>query len=134
MMLGNMRELGVRHVIAYCHNEACRHSALIDVSSYPGDIEVPWFKRANRGKCGGKRVDVRPNWKEAPGHDRRLVGAAGLEQVMAPLFIDPCLPTISRTCRPGRFCSLANEVVKALRFAPEVWTFVILTQPGRKLC
>jgi hypothetical protein len=67
MMLGNMRELGVRHVIAYCHNEACRHSALIDVSSYPGDIEVPWFKRANRGKCGGKRVDVRPNWKEAPG-------------------------------------------------------------------
>jgi hypothetical protein len=22
--------------------------------------------RAKRGKCGGKRVDVRPNWKEQP--------------------------------------------------------------------
>jgi hypothetical protein len=35
MTLGNMRELGVLHLIAFCHNDACRHSALIDVSSYP---------------------------------------------------------------------------------------------------
>jgi hypothetical protein len=26
-----------------CHNDACRHQALIDVSSYPDDVEVPWF-------------------------------------------------------------------------------------------
>jgi hypothetical protein len=37
MTLGNMRELGVRHLIGFCHNDACRHQALIDVSSYPGD-------------------------------------------------------------------------------------------------
>jgi hypothetical protein len=28
---------------------------------------VPTFqRRAKCGKCGGKRVDVRPNWKEWP--------------------------------------------------------------------
>jgi hypothetical protein len=35
MTLGNMRELGVHRLIAFCHNNACRHQALIDVSSYP---------------------------------------------------------------------------------------------------
>jgi len=35
---------------------------LIDVSKYPTTVEVPSFQR--RAKCGGKRVDVRPNWKE----------------------------------------------------------------------
>jgi hypothetical protein len=46
MTLGNMRELGVRHLIGYCLNDACRHQALIDVSEYPGDVEVPWFSLA----------------------------------------------------------------------------------------
>jgi hypothetical protein len=32
-----MRELRVHHLIAYCLNDACRHTALIDVSSYPAD-------------------------------------------------------------------------------------------------
>ena len=62
-----MRELGVQHLIAYCHNDASRHSALIDVASYPADTEVPSFqRRAKCSKCGGRRVDVRPNWKEQP--------------------------------------------------------------------
>ena len=30
--LANMREQGVRNLIGYCLNDACRHSALIDVS------------------------------------------------------------------------------------------------------
>jgi hypothetical protein len=42
-------------------NNACRHR--IDVSGYPDDIEIPSW-RAKYSKCGGKRVDVRPNWKE----------------------------------------------------------------------
>jgi hypothetical protein len=40
------------------------------VSSYPGDTEVPWFGgKVVCAKCGarGQRIDVRPNWKEAPG-------------------------------------------------------------------
>ena len=71
MTLGNMRELGVQHLIAFCLNDACRHQALIDVSSYPAETEVPWFKnRVKCGKCGGRgnKIDVRPNWKEQPVH------------------------------------------------------------------
>jgi hypothetical protein len=56
MTLGNMREPGVQNLIAFCLNDACRDTALIDLSSYPADTEVPWFK--SRVKCGGKRVDV----------------------------------------------------------------------------
>jgi hypothetical protein len=50
-------------------NDACRHQALIGVSSYPGQTEVPWFKRRVKcGKCGGRgnKIDVHPNWKEQP--------------------------------------------------------------------
>ena len=56
MTLANMRELGVHHLIAYCLNDACRHQALIDVSSYPAaETDVPWFKsRVKCGKCGGR--------------------------------------------------------------------------------
>jgi hypothetical protein len=39
---------------------------LIDVSGYPDDVEIPSW-RAKCNKCGDKRVDVRPNWKDAPG-------------------------------------------------------------------
>ena len=41
MTLGNMRELGVQNLIASRLNDACRHTALVDVSSYPADTEVP---------------------------------------------------------------------------------------------
>jgi len=40
------------------------------VSSYPGDTLVPWFRsKVTCAKCGARnnRIDVRPNWKEAPG-------------------------------------------------------------------
>jgi hypothetical protein len=39
-----------------------------DRSSYPDEVEVPSFgRRAKCSKCGGRRVDVRPNWEEKPG-------------------------------------------------------------------
>ena len=41
MDLANMRRQGVRSLIAYCLNDACRYQAVIDVSSYPGDTLVP---------------------------------------------------------------------------------------------
>jgi transposase len=60
MTLGNMRELGVHHLIAYCLNDACRHQALIDVSSYPAETEVPYFRdKVVCAKCGS-RQPVRP--------------------------------------------------------------------------
>ena len=73
MTLGNIYELGVHHLIASCLNNACRRQALIDVSGYPVDTEVPWFgRRAICGKCGTKRVDVGANWKERPELERTL--------------------------------------------------------------
>jgi hypothetical protein len=37
------------------------------VSDYP-DLEVRWFQQRGKcSKCGGRQVDVRPNWKEKPG-------------------------------------------------------------------
>jgi hypothetical protein len=65
MTLGNMRELGVQRLLASCLNDACRHTALIDVSSYPAETEVPSFQRlAACGKSGRKRVDARSTGNE----------------------------------------------------------------------
>jgi hypothetical protein len=64
MTLGNMRHLGVQRLVASCLNDACRDVALIDVSSYPADTEVPYFRsRVVCAKCGskGNKIDVRPN-------------------------------------------------------------------------
>jgi hypothetical protein len=69
MTLGNMRDLGVKRLIASCLNDACRHVALIDVSSYPAETEIPYFRsRVVCAKCGSRRdkIDVRPNWKKQP--------------------------------------------------------------------
>jgi hypothetical protein len=69
MTLGHMRALGVKRLIASCLNDACRHTALIDVWSYPAETEIPYFRRyVVCAKCGsrGNKIDVRPNWKEQP--------------------------------------------------------------------
>jgi hypothetical protein len=42
MDLGNMRHLGVHHLIASCLNDACRHQGIIDVSKYPDDTDGSW--------------------------------------------------------------------------------------------
>ena len=63
------REQGVQHLIAYCHNDARRLQAIIDVSKYPDDVDVPSFaSKIVCAKCGarGRHIDVRPNWKEQP--------------------------------------------------------------------
>jgi hypothetical protein len=48
MTLGNMRVPGVQRLVASCLNDACRHVALIDVSAYPAETEVPSFARCVR--------------------------------------------------------------------------------------
>ena len=66
MTFGNMREQGVRGLAVYCLNHSCRHHTVRSADDYPDDITVPSFGlRLKCSKCGGKRVDVRPNWKEA---------------------------------------------------------------------
>lgn len=69
MTLGDMRALGVQNLIAYCFNDACRHQALIEVSSYSAETKVPYFRnKVVCAQCGSRRdkIDVRPNWKEQP--------------------------------------------------------------------
>jgi len=67
MPLGNMRELGILRLAAFGRNDACRHQSTIDVSAYSDKTTVPWFQLLVRcSKCGGRNVDVRPNWKEQP--------------------------------------------------------------------
>jgi hypothetical protein len=68
MTLGNMREQGVRSLAVYCLNHACLHQTVINVDDCPAEIEVPSFGRCMKcSKCGGRRVDVRPNRKERSG-------------------------------------------------------------------
>ena len=84
MTLGNMREQGVRHLIAFSLNNTCRHQAVIDVSNYPNDAEVPSFQRRIKcGKCGrrGRWVDVRPALgKEQPGMPASWQGRSAWEE------------------------------------------------------
>jgi putative ABC transport system substrate-binding protein len=54
--LGNMRAQGVRNLIAFGHNDACRHQAIIDVSSCPRNKRVPWF-RSRVGGRPGRHID-----------------------------------------------------------------------------
>jgi hypothetical protein len=49
MTLGNMREQGVTDLVAFCHNDACRHQAAINVSKYPGNTLLSWFMSRPRG-------------------------------------------------------------------------------------
>jgi hypothetical protein len=82
MTLGNMRQTGVHHLIAYCLNGACRHQALIDVSGYPDNVEIRSWRGASAASvvavasmCGppGKRdrarltigVTARPGMSDA---------------------------------------------------------------------
>ncbi len=67
LTVGSMRQLGVRGLIVSCPNPQCRHDTIFSADDYADKIEVPSFvPRMVCGKCGGKRVDVRPNWKEMP--------------------------------------------------------------------
>ena len=73
MTLGNMRELGVQHLVAFCLNDACRP---VDVSAYPAETEVPSFrprvKCGKRGSRGGQDRRPAENWKEQPFMPTRL--------------------------------------------------------------
>jgi hypothetical protein len=51
MDLANMREQGVHHLIAFYLNDACRHQALIDVSSYPPEKRALPFRSTPHPHC-----------------------------------------------------------------------------------
>ena len=62
-----MRRLGVRGLAVNCLSAEWRHEAVFSADDYPDEVEVPSFQsRTMCSECGGKNVDVRPNWKEQP--------------------------------------------------------------------
>ena len=78
MDLANMRRQGVRTLIAYCLNDACRHQALIEVWSYPPKRKsrtsrtASYVQSAGRGEirlmCGrtGKAPGSIDDWSGRP--------------------------------------------------------------------
>jgi ABC-type hemin transport system substrate-binding protein len=61
MTLANMRQNGVRAVIASC--EACGHAADVNVDSLAETIAVPKVGgRLRCSYCGGKQINTRPAW------------------------------------------------------------------------
>jgi hypothetical protein len=59
------RANGVTRLALYCHGRQCWHQAVLDVSSYPGDLPVASFRgRVVCSRCGSRDVDVRPDWTQ----------------------------------------------------------------------
>ena len=71
MDLENMRLQGVRRLIAYCLNDACRHQALIEVRSYPANTEIAYFKRRviSEMRRSGQQDRRAPELERAAWHD-----------------------------------------------------------------
>jgi hypothetical protein len=64
----------VRRLIAYFLNDSCRHSALIDVSNYGDDVEVPSFA-----------ADADAELERGGGDARQLGSEPSLGEVNGPL-------------------------------------------------
>ena len=65
MSLGNMREHGLRSVLAICQESSCGHSASINVDDLPDDLPVPDVAlRLRCSNCGSRNVKTQPDWKE----------------------------------------------------------------------
>jgi hypothetical protein len=63
MSLANMRQNGVRFVVATC---ACRHKADVNVDALHETTFVPEVgRRLKCSACGGKKIDTRPAWHTA---------------------------------------------------------------------
>lgn len=65
MSLGNMREHGVRSVLAICHRTSCGHSGSVNVDALPDDFPVPNVSlRLRCSACDSRNVKTQPDWRE----------------------------------------------------------------------
>jgi hypothetical protein len=70
MSLRNMREHGVRAVLALCQKTSCGHTGSINADNLPDDFPVPDVAlRLRCSACGSRNVKTQPDWK-AGGWDR----------------------------------------------------------------
>ena len=66
MSLSNMREHGVRSVLAICREASCGYSASINVNDLPYEFPVPDVAlRLRCSRCGSRDVKTQPDWKES---------------------------------------------------------------------
>jgi hypothetical protein len=66
MTIGNMREWGIEHVVAYCRRIGCGHHVIVNAKGLPEDLAVPDVGLRTRcSKCGSRNVQTRPNWAES---------------------------------------------------------------------
>ena len=64
MSLRNMREHGVRSVLATCQETSCGHAGSIKVDNLPDDFAVPDVSlRLRCSACGSPNVKTQPDWK-----------------------------------------------------------------------
>lgn len=65
MDLANMRQNGVRSLLAWCLD--CGHEATVNVDHLPGHLAVPSFaERMKCSACGSRKISVRPAWNTKP--------------------------------------------------------------------
>ena len=65
MSLRNMREHGVRSVLAICQEASCGHAGSINVDNLPDSFPVPDVAlRLRCSMCGSRNVKTQPDWKE----------------------------------------------------------------------
>jgi hypothetical protein len=73
MTLAHVRELGAHELKVLCLNPACSHTITFGSDDYADEIKLAWFKpRMICARCGGRRIDVSPNWEE---QDARQLGS-----------------------------------------------------------
>jgi hypothetical protein len=64
MGLGNMRQHGVRAVLASYQEASCGHTASINVDNLPDDFPVPAVSlRLQCSACGSRNVKTQPDWQ-----------------------------------------------------------------------
>jgi hypothetical protein len=65
MTLRNMREHGVRSVLAICQEANCGHSGSLNVDHLPDSFPVPDVSlRLRCSTCGSRNVKTQPAWRE----------------------------------------------------------------------
>jgi hypothetical protein len=65
MTLGHVRRLGVHELNVLCLKRDCGHAITFSSDDYTDEIQLSWFRpRMICARCGGRRIDVSPNWRE----------------------------------------------------------------------
>lgn len=72
MALADMRDHGVRSVLAFCEAIGCGHKATLDVDLLPDELPVLDVSLKLRcSRCGSRSIHTRPNWSEMKASDMR---------------------------------------------------------------